>query len=597
MTDSFRPGPHSASPLPRLLIGAVFLIGACSPGDLKEGIGPDPDGVASLVVAPGSVTLVPNQVAQFAAFGRAQNGDSMGVQVEWSATGGAITPAGAYTAGAAVGNFQVTAVLANGSITSSASVVVVGPGSGPVISVDASAPQQTMTGWEATAQAGQEECDPAAFAAYRDPLYDRVVTELGINRLRLPVKSGSENPTDYFADLLAGRITHAEWRTVRYAAINDNTSPTSANLAGFHFTELDHFVDNVVAPIRSRLQARGEQLYVNLNFTDFSTQGAGTLFHKQAPAEYAEFLLVAFQHLQSRYGWTPDAVEIVLEPDNAQWTGTQVGQALVAAGDRLAAAGYRPDFIAPSNANMGGAITYFDQLIAVPRVTQYLTDLAYHRYGGVSDGNLQTIGARAQAYGIRTSMLEHIGSGYQDLHKDLTLAHNSAWQQFILGWCGTGDNGGNYYPIDVSTPTAPVILIGSRTRYLQQYFRDVRLGAVRYAAASTSGTVEPLAFRNPSGRWVVVVKANAAGAFSVTGLPAGSYVVSYTTAAELRTTRPPVTLAAGQPQHHHPRQRGPHHHRHRAIREAISPLDAAVSLGAGCRIVASCLPGGCTPRR
>ncbi|HSM15656.1 MAG TPA: hypothetical protein VK845_01495, partial [Gemmatimonadales bacterium] len=202
----------------------------------------------------------------------------------------------------------------------------------------------------------------------------------------------------------------------------------------------------------------------------------------------------------------------------------------------------------PSNANMGGAITYFDQLIAVPRATQYLTDLAYHRYGGVSTGNLQTIGARAQAAGIRTGMLEHIGSGYQDLHQDLTLARNSSWQQFILGWCNnTDDGGGAYYHVDVSSPTAPVIRPDSRTRYLQQYFRDVRRGAVRYQATSTSGTFEPLAFRNTSGRWTVVVKANAGGPFSVTGLPAGSYGVTYTTATEFRTARPPVTLGAGQP--------------------------------------------------
>jgi hypothetical protein len=463
----------------------------------------------------------------------------------WTAGGGAIDAAGDFTAGATPGNFAVTA-RASG-LAGTATVVVLPPGSGPTITVVPTVALQTMMGWEATAQAGQEECDPVTYANYRDPLYDRVVTELGINRLRLPLKSGSENPTDHFADLLAGRITRSEWRTVRYATINDNTSPTSANPAGFHFTELDHFIDNVVTPIRNRLLARGEQLYVNLNYTDFSPQGAGTLLHKEAPAEYAEFLLTAFQHIESRYGWTPDAVEIVLEPDNAVWSGTQIGTALVAAGDRLAAAGYRPDFIAPSNANMGGAITYFDRLVAVPRVTQYLTDLAYHRYGGVSDGNLQAIGARAVAFGIRTSMLEHIGSGYQDLHKDLTLGRNSAWQQFILGWCNTNDGGGAYYPIDVSTPTAPVILLGSRTRFLQQYFRDVRLRAVRHEATSTSSTFAPLAFRNPNGRWVVVVKAGAGGTFTVAGLPAGTYGVTYTTATAFRTALPDAPISAGQP--------------------------------------------------
>ncbi|HSM16763.1 MAG TPA: carboxypeptidase-like regulatory domain-containing protein [Gemmatimonadales bacterium] len=529
------------------LAALICGIGACGGcGDGAAGLnGPSPS-VAHILISPAAAAMEPGQFQSFVADCLDSTGKTVACPtLAWTATGGAISASGSFTAGTTAGNFTVTA-SANG-LLGTATVVVVPPGSGPVIAVVPTAALQTMTGWEATAQAGQDECDPVAFANYRNPLYDRVVTELGINRLRLPVRSGAENPTDHYADLLAGRITRAEWRTVRYAAINDNTSPTSVNAAGFHFTELDYYIDNVVTPIRTRLLARGEQLYVNLNFTDFSTQGAGTLFHKQAPAEYAEFLLAAFQLIQSRDGWTPDAVELVLEPDNAQWTGAQIGQALVAAGDRLAAAGYRPDFIAPSNANMGGAITYFDQLIAVPRATQYLPDLAYHRYGGVSTGNLQTIGARAQAAGIRTSMLEHIGSGYQDLHQDLTLARNSSWQQFILGWCGTGDNGGTYYPIDVTTPTAPVILVGSRPRYLQQYFRDVRLGAVRYQATSTSGTFEPLAFRNTSGRWTVVVKANAGGSFSVTGLPAGSYGVTYTTATEFRTARPAVTLAAGQP--------------------------------------------------
>jgi hypothetical protein len=527
------------------LVTSLSLLGACASGDVREGLGPNPGGVSAVIVAPGAATLEANQQTQFAAYGLSQNGDSLSVAVEWSATGGAIDGAGRFTAGASPGNFVVTA-RADG-VAGTATVVVVPPGSGPVVTVVPTVALQTMTGWAATAQAGQDECDPVAFANYRDPLFDRVVTELGINRLRLPLKSGSENPTDHFADLLAGRITRAEWRTVRYATINDNSNPSSANAAGFHFTELDYFIDNVVTPIRDRLLARGEQLYVNLNYTDFSTQGAGTLFHKEAPAEYAEFLLTAFQHIESRYGWTPDAVEIVLEPDNARWSGAQIGNALVAAGDRLAAAGYRPDFIAPSNADMSGAVSFFDQLIAVPRATQYLTDLAYHRYRGVSDGTLQAIGARAVAFGVRTSMLEHIGSGYQDLHQDLTLGRNSAWQQFILGWCNTNDGGGAYYPIDVTNATAPVILRGSRTRFLQQYFRDVRLRAVRHEATSTSTTFAPLAFRNTDGRWVVVVKASAGGSFTVAGLPAGTYAVTYTTATAFRTAHPTATISAGQP--------------------------------------------------
>jgi len=533
----------------RLLLRSIILgpllglLGACAPGDLREGLGPDSNDLSALIVTPGAITVAPDRQALFGAYGRTQAGDSVPVAVTWSATGGVIDASGRFTAGATPGTFAVTA--AADSLTGTATVVVVPPGSGPVIAVVPTVALQTMTGWEATAQVGQEECNPVAFSAYRNAVYDRAVEELGINRLRLAIFSGTENPVDYFTEYLAGRISRDEWRARRSETINDNADPTAAVLARFQFAQLDHTIDHVVTPVRDRLSARGEHLYVNLNPVDFNA--AGPLLYRNAPAEYAELILTTFQHLQSRYGWTPDAVEIVLEPDNAGWAGTQIGNALVATGDRLAAAGYRPDFIAPSNANMSGAVTYFDQLVAVPRVTQYLTDLAYHRYGGVSDGNLQAIGARAMAHGIRTSMLEHIGSGYQDLHKDLTLGRNSAWQQFTLAYCVATDNGAQYFPVDISTPTAPVVQTGNRTKFLQQYFRHVRLGAVRHEATSTSGTFEPLAFRNPDGRWVVVVNANAGGTFSVTGLPAGTYGLTYTTPAAYRTPHPDVTLGPNQP--------------------------------------------------
>ena len=505
---------------------------------------PPPD-LEAIIVSPSSTALNASESRQFSAEGRLSDGSTVPIGVSWSATGGTIDPGGYYTAGSTSGSYAATATHAGTQLSGSATIRITTPGSGPVIAVVPTVALQTMTGWEATAQVGQEECNPVAFSAYRNAVYDRAVEELGINRLRLAIFSGTENPVDYFTEYLAGRISRDEWRARRSETINDNADPTAAVLARFQFAQLDHTIDHVVTPVRDRLSARGEHLYVNLNPVDFNA--AGPLLYRNAPAEYAELILTTFQHLQSRYGWTPDAVEIVLEPDNAGWAGTQIGNALVATGDRLAAAGYRPDFIAPSNANMSGAVTYFDQLVAVPRVTQYLTDLAYHRYGGVSDGNLQAIGARAMAHGIRTSMLEHIGSGYQDLHKDLTLGRNSAWQQFTLAYCVATDNGAQYFPVDISTPTAPVVQTGNRTKFLQQYFRHVRLGAVRHEATSTSGTFEPLAFRNPDGRWVVVVNANAGGTFSVTGLPAGTYGLTYTTPAAYRTPHPDVTLGPNQP--------------------------------------------------
>jgi hypothetical protein len=258
-------------------------------------------------------------------------------------------------------------------------------------------------------------------------------------------------------------------------------------------------------------------------------------YAQSTPAEYAEFMLAVFLHLRDAYGVVPDAVELILEPDNGTpWaSGTLIGQALVATAARLAAGGFHPKFIAPSTANMGNAVGYFDALRQVPGALAALGTLSYHRYGGVSDANLTSLGQRASIYGVRTAMLEHIGSGVDDLYKDLTVGQVSAWQQFAMAY-PNADNGGTYYPIISGQPQ-----LGSRTRYLRQYFRYVRLGAQRVGASSTSGALRPVAFRNPDGRLAVVIHADQTGALTVRGLRPGQYGVSLTssptTTSELGT--------------------------------------------------------------
>ncbi len=88
--------------------------------------------------------------------------------------------------------------------------------------------------------------------------------------------------------------------------------------------------------------------------------------------------------------------------------------------------------------------------------------------------------------------------------------------------------------------------MNSRTRYLQQYFRHVRAGAQRIGATSGDDALAPLAFVNPAGDRVVIVKADAAATFRVEGLPSGSYGGSYTTAIELSVSLPERTVGSGQ---------------------------------------------------
>ena len=394
------------------------------------------------------------------------------------------------------------------------------PTGGAIVTVDTLTRFQTMTGWEATAQAGQSS---PSFESFRDGLFDQAVNDLGINRLRVAVWPGSENTTDYFADQQAGDTGNI--RCKRLLIVNDNNDPNVINPAGFHFSGVDSTMVKVVLPMKQKLEARGEHLFLNLNYTAFLRQCPPPTYLHADPAEYAEFILAAFLHLRDTYGVVPDGVEMILEPDNVgpPWTGTGIGQALVATAARLSAAGFHPAFIAPSTTSMGAAGAYADDIDKVPGAQALLSEISYHRYTGVSVGALTGLAAKAKATGARTAMLEHIGSGVEDLYKDLTIGQASAWQQYTMAF-ETGDNGAQYYTIVNGKP-----VMGSQTRYLRQYFHYVRMGARRVGAQSDTQSLRPVAFQNVDGRLVVVMHVGDAGAIEVRGLRPGTYGASITT--------------------------------------------------------------------
>jgi hypothetical protein len=66
--------------------------------------------MAKLIMKPASATLTPNATVLFWAFGRTAAGDSIGVNVTFTATGGTVTSTGLYTAGSTAGtSFRVVA--------------------------------------------------------------------------------------------------------------------------------------------------------------------------------------------------------------------------------------------------------------------------------------------------------------------------------------------------------------------------------------------------------------------------------------------------------------------------------------------------------
>lgn len=417
----------------------------------------------------------------------------------------------------------------------------------PRLVVDESVTQQTITGWEATAQAGQIKSK--AFLAYRDRLMDMAVDDLGLNRLRVEVRSGSEHAQDLWT--LYGRSEGEDdggpvYRAVRYSTINDNSDPFVLNERGFWFSELDNTVENVVLPMKRRLEARGERLHVNVTYVAFTRQiAAGLLYHHQDPEEYAEFVQAVYLHLRTRYGLTPDSWEMVLEPDNTrEWSPSLMRRAMIATANRLRALGVTPRFVAPSVSDMSGSVS-FAESTAEGGLPPFWSELSYHRYGGVSDAALRDIAARSRQWQIPTAMLERGGAGIDELHADLKVAGNTAWAQFGLAYPGTIDDGGMYYRIDDSNQNAPRIIENSRTRFLRQYFKYIRRGAVRISAETSDPAFDPVAFINADGSRIVVVKAAQRGAFAVGGLAPGTYDATYTTASDTLISNGPFVVEAG----------------------------------------------------
>src|SRR5262249_11996163 len=175
-------------------------------------------------------------------------------------------------------------------------------------------------------------------------------------------------------------------------------------------------------------------LFINVNYVCFSPN---IPLHVDNPQEYAEFVLATYQHLQTKYGWVPNSWEAILEPDvgTAGWTATKLGQAILAAGQRLQANGFTPNFVASSTSAASNAPIWFDQIIAVPGVLPFLSEISYHRYDSPNASTISAIANRGVQNNLGTSMLEwwNPSNTYATLHEDLTIGRNSAWQKATFG--------------------------------------------------------------------------------------------------------------------------------------------------------------------
>ena len=399
---------------------------------------------------------------------------------------------------------------------------------------------QTITGWEVSSEI-VENPSQTDFRRYRDQVVARAVDEIGINRLRLEIRSGAESRSRGWQRYSRGEIDYAAWRPIRYVVEQDNDDPFLIDPSGFDWSELDFTVAEVAVPLRERLARRGEQLFVNLCYVAFTDQIEDGDYSHDDPEEYAELILAAFLHLQQKWGFVPDSVDVILEPDLvAQWSPELVGRAIVATAARLREHGFAPGFVAPSVTDMANAAPWFDGIARVEGAVEQMIELSYHRYRNSSREQLPAIVERAQAHGLSPSMLEWwFGYGtYDVLHEDLSAGMNTAWQGRVLK--------GQF---DISdTPDGGVALkLREDVRYNLQYYREVRRGALRVGARSSEPEhFDPLAFVNTDGSTVVVIKSLGAGELRVENLPPGRYAISYAV-ADGSTELEPLRVEAGAP--------------------------------------------------
>lgn len=422
------------------------------------------------------------------------------------------------------------------------------------IIVDSNNKFQTIDGWAVVPRTWDENKTIDRFDKSAEPYYDALVKYLvnivGINSVRIELSSGSENTRNDWPAYYAGTMPYSVWSPGRYEKVNDNNDPNVTNLSGFQFSQLDYRVESIVLPMRAAMAARGEKLHVNVNYVDFNWNSArqGSLSHANNPSEYAEFVLVMFQHLRDKYGIIPDSFEIILEPENtASWRGANIGRAIVAVSDRLKADGFNPEIIAPSPTAMSSVASYMNGIASVPGAISRMDTLAYHRYGTENVSLVQSIKSLAQSYGLKTAMLEKVNAGIDQLMEDLTVGNVSGWQQWALaGTTNSADAGAYYLRADTTKPASTAISQARLTPELSQVFNYVRQGAVRIGATSADSNKKVVAFINKNGGNVVIIKSNTGDSFALSGLPAGTYGLTYTTDAQKAASLPDISISSGQ---------------------------------------------------
>ena len=400
------------------------------------------------------------------------------------------------------------------------------------IALDPSVRYQTISGWEYEDGIEGGPHSPtypvfiSRFNQYKNSLYDQAANDLGLNRIRFMFGAGIEGPDDgLWGKYLAGQISFEATYKHPINVVSSGRNPDVVDLNGFQFAAVDFQINNMVLPMKQRVEANGEKFYFTGAYNGFRTS-AGYL-HSD-PAYYARFVLAVFKHMDQTFGFVPDTWEMCNEPENVPaWSdGTLMGRALVKTAAVLHADGYSPKFELPSPAFVKNAMGYFRQVIAVRGAPPLIGEFSYHmydKYAGSYGQEIQQIAALGVQYGFDTAMNEAAGiSNGSWLHDGLKKGNNSSWEQFSLAQVSYSPNNDAYFSVDARNH----VKLQINAIDFRQYFRYVRPGAVRIDAKTSNAKSDPVAFINTNGQYVVVVRATAGDTITISNLPAGTYGIT-----------------------------------------------------------------------
>ena len=395
------------------------------------------------------------------------------------------------------------------------------------ITIDSTITYQTIDGWEAVSNPLEGPTVRDTVLPHIDSLLELAVNDVGITRLRYSLKSGIEDSVDYFTQLMNKTISYDEYKLYRYNKINDNSDPFDININGFQYSGFRDNLDNLIVPFKNLVEANGEDFYFNLCFVDFDNQS--NFHHTSNPEEYAEFMTSAWLFMDSVYNFTPDGLEVILEPDNADiWDKKHIPPSIAATGDRMTSLNFNLEIIAPSVLSLLRIPDYINEIAGNTVAMNHLDVISYHRYSGNNDtAAQQEIVNLANQYGKKTSMLEYDKNGdVNELHYDLKYNNVTAWTKYALMY--KSNEKFAYVYVDATDSLNPVYDVCDQTKYLRQYFKFIRPGALRIAANTSNTATDPVAFINNTGNQVVVIKAEQGDSIRIHGLSPNEYGVRYT---------------------------------------------------------------------